>query len=159
MPSTVPAAVCRTFGGLALRLGATHTHDLADGPLATGDHGATGGAMADDVFVVTGAPSALAGAAEPVGTMGPAVIVGMPASGISGMFRPRRARREEQRILGSRMGTSVIARDIPRLMQRYQDGELELDGSILRRSTLDRVDEAMDGVRSGAALRNIIVVD
>jgi Zn-dependent alcohol dehydrogenase len=144
---------------LALRLGATHTHDLAAGPLSTAVNALTGGAMADYVFVVTGAPSALAGAAELVGTMGAVVIVGMPAAGISGTFDPGTLAGRNQRILGSKMGTSVIARDIPQLMQRYQDGELQLDGLISRRFTIDQIDEAMDEVRSGSALRNVIVFD
>jgi Zn-dependent alcohol dehydrogenase len=144
---------------LALRLGATHMHDLADGPIAAAVTEVTGGAMADYVFVVTGAPSALAGAGELVGTMGAVVIVGMPASGIAGSFDPGLLAGRNQRILGSKMGTTVIARDIPQLMQRYQDGELQLDGLISRRFTLDQIDVAMDEVRSGAALRNVIVFD
>ncbi len=57
------------------------------------------------------------------------------------------------------MGTSVIARDIPTLLQRYQDGELELDGLVSRTFPLERINEAMDEVRAGSALRNVIVFD
>jgi Zn-dependent alcohol dehydrogenase len=57
------------------------------------------------------------------------------------------------------MGTSIIARDIPTLVGRYQDGELELDGLVSRTFPLEGINEAMDEVRSGAALRNVIVFD
>lgn len=144
---------------LAARLGATHTHDLADGPIDDLVRSLTNDEMADYVFVATGAPSALATAGDIVGTMGAVVIVGMPATGVAGSFDPSTLAGNNQRILGSKMGTSVIARDIPDLMQRYHDGDLELDGLISRRFPLERINEAMDEVRSGAALRNVIVFD
>jgi S-(hydroxymethyl)glutathione dehydrogenase/alcohol dehydrogenase len=144
---------------LALRLGATHTHNLTDGPLDATVEAITGGAMADYVFVATGAPSALVGADALVGTMGAIVIVGMPATGVAGHFDPGTLAGRNQRILGSRMGTSVAARDIPALMQRYHDGELELDGLVSTTFPLERINDAMDEVRSGAALRNVIVFD
>ncbi len=42
---------------------------------------------------------------------------------------------------------------------RVHDGELELDRLVSTTFTLDQINEAMDGVRSGAALRNVIVFD
>ncbi len=144
---------------LAIHLGATHAHDLTDGPVDSLVHELTDGMLADYVFVATGAPSALAGATDLVGTMGAIVIVGMPATGVSGVFDPGSLAGQNQRILGSKMGTSVIARDIPALVQRYQDGGLELDGLVSHTFPLDEINEAMDEVRSGTALRNVIVFD
>lgn len=144
---------------LAIRLGATHVHNRAEDNLTSVVAEISDGAMADYVFVATGAPSALAGADELVGTMGAIVIVGMPAIGVTGQFDPSSLAGRNQRILGSRMGTSVIARDIPTLVQRYHDRELELDGLISKTFTLDEINAAMDEVRSGAALRNVILFD
>jgi S-(hydroxymethyl)glutathione dehydrogenase/alcohol dehydrogenase len=145
---------------LAIHLGATDAHELTTPKdLIDVVHELTDGMMADYVFVATGAPSALAGADALVGTMGAIVIVGMPASGISGSFDPGSLAGRNQRILGSKMGTTVIARDIPELVTRYQDGKLELDGLISRTFPLDQINEAMDGVRSGAALRNVVVFE
>lgn len=142
----------------AIHLGATAAHDT-DARLAADVHELTDGLMADYVFVSTGAPSALTTADALVGTMGAIVIVGMPAAGVSGRFDPGTLTGRNQRILGSKMGTSVIARDIPELASRYQAGELELDGLISRTFALGDINEAMDEVRSGAALRNVIVLD
>lgn len=144
---------------LAIHLGATHAAD----PLNDDVHALlvdlTDGSMADYVFLATGAPSALAGAGALVGTMGALVVVGMPAVGIAGQFDPGTLASRNQRILGSKMGTSVIARDIPALLAKYDEGELELDGLVSQTFPLERINEAMDGVRSGAALRNVIVFD
>lgn len=144
---------------LAIHLGATHAHNPKDGDLVPLVAELTESMMADYVFVATGAPSALAGADDLVGTMGAIVIVGMPATGVAGQFDPGALAARNQRILGSKMGTSVIARDIPSLLHRYHDGELELDGLVSRTFPLDQINEAMDEVRSGAALRNVIVFD
>ena len=145
---------------LAIHLGATHAHAPAPGSgLTELVAELTDGSMADYVFVATGAPTALAGADALVGTMGAIVIVGLPASGVVGAFDPGTLAGRNQRILGSKMGTSIIARDIPTLLNRYHAGELELDGLISRTFSLDDINEAMDEVRSGAALRNVVVFD
>ncbi len=141
----------------AFHLGATHAVDPQQVDLVEVVMELTGGLMADYVFVATGSPTALRSADSLVGTMGAIVIVGMPATGINGSFDPGALAGRNQRILGSKMGTSVIARDIPTLIARYHDGELELDGLVSRTFALDDINEALDEVRSGAALRNVIV--
>ena len=145
---------------LAIHLGATHAHAPTPGTgLADLVGELTDGSMADYVFVATGAPTALTGAEALVGTMGAIVIVGMPADGVVGAFDPGALASRNQRILGSKMGTSIIARDIPALVERYRTGELELDGLISHTFSLDDINAAMDEVRSGAALRNVVVFD
>ena len=144
---------------LAIHLGATHSVDPTSEDVTAVISELTGGRMADYVFIATGAPAALASAERLVGTMGAIVVVGMPATGVAGQFDPGALAARNQRILGSKMGTSVIARDIPSLVSRYHDGGLELDGLISHRFRLDQINEAMDEVRSGAALRNVIVFD
>jgi len=144
---------------LAIHLGATHAVDPMSDDITAAVDRLTNGKMADYVFVATGAPAALASADRLVGTMGAIVVVGMPATGVAGQFDPGALAARNQRILGSKMGASVIARDIPRLVARYHDGGLELDGLVSRRFALDDINEAMDEVRSGSALRNVIVFD
>lgn len=144
---------------LAIHLGATHAVDPTAGDVPAVVADLTEGRMADYVFIATGAPAALASASGLVGTMGAIVVVGMPATGVAGQFDPGSLAARNQRILGSKMGTSVIARDIPSLVSRYLDGTLELDGLVSRTFSLDDINEAMDEVRSGAALRNVIVFE
>jgi Zn-dependent alcohol dehydrogenase len=143
----------------AIHLGATHSADPASDDLGALVLELTDGMMADYVFVATGAPAALSSADALVGTMGAIVIVGMPATGVSGAFDPGALAGRNQRILGSKMGTSVIARDIPALVARYHDGELELDGLVSDTFPLASINQAIADVSAGAALRNVIVFE
>ena len=142
---------------LARRLGATHVAVPGTDDVAAVVGSVSDGLMADYVFVATGSPAALGSALPLVGSMGALVIVGMPPDGVTGTYDPGWLAGLNQRILGSKMGTSVIARDVPALVARYRAGELELDGLISRTFTLDQINEAMDEVRAGSALRNVIV--
>ncbi|MGI9602355.1 MAG: zinc-binding dehydrogenase [Acidimicrobiales bacterium] len=142
---------------LARRLGATHAlnPNTDDVPAEVAE--ITGGQMADDVIVAVGHGPVIESSYELVGTMGGLVIVGMPASGVSTRIDPGTVAARNQRILGSKMGTSAPHVDIPALAARYQQGELELDGLISKTFTLDHINAAFDEVRAGSALRNVIV--
>jgi len=144
---------------LARRLGATQVAVPGVDDVGAVVREGSEGLMADYVFVATGAPAALGGALALVGSMGALVVVGMPPEGVTGSYDPGWLAGLNQRILGSKMGTSVIARDIPALLARYRAGELELDGLVSRTFPLDQINEAMDEVRAGSALRNVIVFD
>jgi S-(hydroxymethyl)glutathione dehydrogenase/alcohol dehydrogenase len=144
---------------LALTLGATHTANPAGDDVAAVVREATGGLMADYVFVAAGSAAALDSGLPLVGSMGALVVVGMPPSGVTGSYDPGWLAGLNQRILGSKMGTSVISRDIPALLARYQAGELELDRLVSRTFPLEAINEAFAEVRAGSALRNVIVFD
>jgi Zn-dependent alcohol dehydrogenase len=144
---------------LARRLGATHVANPATDDVGELVAAATDGLLADYVFVAAGSKPALDSGLPLVSPMGALVVVGMPPSGVAGTYDPGWLAGLNQRILGSKMGTSVIDRDIPALLGKYHAGELELDGLISRTFTLDEINEAFDEVRSGAALRNVIVFD
>lgn len=141
----------------ARSLGATHVADPAGDDVAAIVAEATGGAMADYVFVAAGAKAAFDGAPALAAPMGAIVLVGMPATGVTTEIDPGTIAAMNQRILGSKMGSSVIADDIPALVTAYRAGRLELDRLVSSTVPLDRINEAMDEVRAGAALRNVIV--
>jgi S-(hydroxymethyl)glutathione dehydrogenase/alcohol dehydrogenase len=62
-----------------------------------------------------------------------------------------------QKILGSKMGETRVATDIPELVDLYRAGRLKLDELITARYPLERVNEAIAEVNAGKALRNVIV--
>ena len=62
-----------------------------------------------------------------------------------------------KRILGSKMGSSNIHQDIPKLIDMYRQGRLKLDELITGRYPLDEINEAIASVNRGEALRNVIV--
>ena len=88
------------------------------------------------------------------GTM---VVVGMPASGVMATYDPGDFVARGQQILGSKMGSSRVDVDIPKLVDLYQQGDLKLDQLISGRYPLEDINEAIAGVRNGSALRNVIV--
>jgi len=55
------------------------------------------------------------------------------------------------------MGHCDIREDIPALIGLYREGKLKLDELITARYPFDRINEAMDNVRAGVGLRNVIV--
>jgi Zn-dependent alcohol dehydrogenase len=85
------------------------------------------------------------------------VIVGIPASGVMASIDPGAIANEGQRILGSKMGSTRIALDVPNLVALYQDGRLKLDELISGRYPLEQINEAIASVSSGTTIRNVIV--
>lgn len=141
----------------ALRFGATHS----TGPDGTTDRlvEATGGHLADHVFITTAAPGAFAGATSMLNRMGALVLVGIPAEGVTVEIDPGVLAVANQRILGSKMGTARLCEDVPRLIGQYQAGLLDLDGMITSTHSLDDIDTAFDEARSGEVIRTVVVFD
>lgn len=143
----------------AKRFGATHGINPSDP-----DHHAqlmqlTGGRGVDYVFVSVGAKPAIDSASRYVTKNGTIVIVGMPPSGVMGEYDPGTLAAWNQRILGSKMGSAQVARDIPFLVTLYQEGRLKLDELVTGRFALDDINEAIASTKRGEALRNVIVFD
>lgn len=139
--------------------GATDLVNPTAGDLREQIKTATEGRMADHVLVTVGAKAAIDGAAELLAPNGSVVIVGMPESGVTTTIDPVTLAAANQRILGSKMGGSVIERDIPDLVKRYLDGSLHLDELITKTYTLDDINEAIEAVKRGDAVRNVIMFD
>ena len=142
----------------ALRLGASTAVAVGDDVGET-VRAVTKGEMADYVFVATAAVSAIETGFELLARMGTLVLVGMPPSGARVSLDPVTVASTGQRILGSKMGSALPARDIPALVTLYREGRLELDGLITARYALAEIEEALGATRSGDALRNVIITD
>jgi len=81
----------------------------------------------------------------------------MPASGVTTEFDPTAVASESQRVLGSKMGSTQLQVDVPRLVELYRQGRLKLDELISGRYPLEQINEAIASVKRGEALRNVIV--
>ena len=143
----------------AMRFGATHTVDGKDENAAREVRALTERRGADYVFVTVGARPAIEQALRMIGSAGTVVVVGIPEAGLMAEFEPARFATIGQRIIGSKMGSSSIRKDIPFLVSLYQQGRLKLDELITGRYPLDDINEAIASVKSGEALRNVIVFD
>jgi S-(hydroxymethyl)glutathione dehydrogenase/alcohol dehydrogenase len=65
----------------------------------------------------------------------------------------------ERRIQGSYMGSNRFPVDMPRLVDFYMNGKLNLDDLISRRIKLEDVNSAFDELKRGELARSVIVFD
>jgi S-(hydroxymethyl)glutathione dehydrogenase / alcohol dehydrogenase len=141
----------------ARQFGATHVVNPQRDDLGGQISAITNGRKADYVFVTVGAKSAIEQAFGLMRRGGATVIVGMPAAGVTTSFDPGWLAADGQRILGSKMGSARVQIDVPKLIDLYRQKRLMLDELISGRYQLDEINEAVDSVRRGEALRNVIV--
>ena len=141
----------------ARRFGATGAVDPgADVEAAVSE--VTRGEMADYVFVATSSVTAIEAGFGLLAPMGALVIVGMPPTGAVASLDAGTVAAFNQRVLGSKMGTTRPAEDIPMLATLYSEGRLELDGLITGRYPFEHINEAMASSRRGDALRNLVIM-
>ena len=143
----------------ALSFGATHAFDPRDGDTAGQIRQLTEGRGVDAVLVTVGAKAAIEGALDYLGKNGKVVVVGMPAVGVMAQYDPSQIASYNQKIMGSKMGETVIARDIPLLIEAWRAGALKLEELITGRYKLEQINEAIESVLEGKALRNVILFD
>ncbi len=119
----------------------------------------TRGRGADYVFVTVGSTRAMEQSYRMLAPGGAAVLVGMAHADARSSFNPLDLSDASRRILGSKMGQSDIRADIPRLIALYREGRLKLDELITHRYPFDAINTAMDNVRRGIGLRNVLTME
>ncbi|GGL51350.1 Zn-dependent alcohol dehydrogenase [Wenxinia marina] len=144
------------------KLAAAKEFGATDGVLATDGAPwdaakAAMGRGADAVFVTVGAARAYDEAPRYLAQGGRVVMVGMPAVGAVSHYEATDVAAASQSLVGSKMGDTVIRRDIPWLADLYLQGRLKLDELISRRWSLDEINEAIADTSGGGARRNVIV--
>ena len=115
------------------------------------------GRGADAVFVTVGVPAAYDSAPNYLAPGGKVVMVGMTHGDARASYDPATMAALGQGMAGSKMGDTVLARDIPWLADLYLQGRLKLDELISGRWSLDQINEAIADTRTGAAKRNVIL--
>ena len=96
-------------------------------------------------------------AIQMLGLGGAAVIVGLPPSGAKASFEPLVLAEADQRILGSNYGSVRPSIDIPALVDRYMDGDLDLESMVSARRPLSEARAALDELNAGIALRTLLI--
>jgi S-(hydroxymethyl)glutathione dehydrogenase/alcohol dehydrogenase len=142
---------------LALKLGATDAVDaLADGAAASIVEMTKGGV--DHAIEAVGRPASAQLAVSSLRRGGTATILGMmPLSekvGLSAMDLL-----SGKKLQGAIMGGNRFPVDIPRLVDFYLRGSLDLDSIIAERIPLERINEGFDTMRRGDSARSVIVFD
>jgi S-(hydroxymethyl)glutathione dehydrogenase/alcohol dehydrogenase len=111
----------------------------------------------DYAFEVIGLPEIVTAAFDATRMGGTAVMVGAPPLGAELKIDPQKLF-SDRRLLGCTGGGNIPARDIPRLMQFYLQGILNLDKLVSQRLPLERVNEAFDALRSGELARTVVEI-
>ncbi len=139
---------------LALRLGATHALDAAAEGLAKEVLTLTNGGVHYAIEAV-GRPATAELAWNILRRGGTATILGMIAPGNS-VSLPGPTFLTGKKIQGSLLGSTRFPIDMPRLVQMYLDGLLDLDTMVAERIRLEGVNEALDKLRTGDSVRSVI---
>ncbi len=137
--------------------GATHTINSSKVDAIKEVQKLTGGEGADFVFVTVGSTKAFEQGFEMSSPSGMTVLVGLAKFDVMAQYSPFQVTRYERIITGSFMGTTQLQTEIPKLVALYKAGILKLDELITHRFPLEKINEAIDEVVKGKALRNIIV--
>jgi Zn-dependent alcohol dehydrogenase len=145
---------------LARGFGASHTF-LSDsgGDWHNAAMAATGNRGFDFIFVAAGNVRAMEESAPLLARQGAMILVGMPPDGEAARIAATFIADGARRIIGSKMGSAVLRRDIPRLLRLHRDGQLELEKLISARYAPRQINDAIAAARAGGALRNVIVFD
>jgi S-(hydroxymethyl)glutathione dehydrogenase/alcohol dehydrogenase len=109
---------------------------------------------ADYVFVTVGSADALKQSFDMVQLRGTIVIVGVISEPVP--LLPNDFCYFEKALIGTRGGSINPGVDIPQLVELYKAGHIKLDEMITSRYPLKQVNEAIEAVEKGKALRNVI---
>jgi S-(hydroxymethyl)glutathione dehydrogenase/alcohol dehydrogenase len=63
----------------------------------------------------------------------------------------------EKTLKGCFLGSARIAVDIPRLADLYAKGRLQLEELVTRRLSLDDLPDALDRLRAGDGIRQVVI--
>jgi Zn-dependent alcohol dehydrogenase len=148
----------------ARRFGATHTinasqedavaavHALTPGPSETALHPPPFGdpvSGVDFAFDCIGVRQTMEQIVPAVrgGRGGTAVLVGLPTTDMT--LSPLPLMWGEKRFIGSRGGSGVPERDIPRFLAWHREGKLDLDSLVTARYRIDEISEATQALEAG----------
>lgn len=90
---------------------------------------------------------------------GRTVTVGLPGPEARASIPPLTITAEARTIIGSYLGSAVPSRDIPRFVEWWRAGRLPVERLITRRIRLHEINEAMDDLADGSAVRQVVVFD
>jgi alcohol dehydrogenase len=139
----------------ALELGCTAAMSPAEAEASARD----GGTRFAGVVEAAGHPAALATAWAITAPGGTTCTVGLPAPGSELSIDPLQVTVEARRLVGSYLGSAVPSHDIPVYESLWREGKLDAAGLISDRIRLTDINQAMDHLADGLALRQIITFD
>jgi S-(hydroxymethyl)glutathione dehydrogenase/alcohol dehydrogenase len=140
---------------MAKRVGATHVVNSANDDPVKAVRTLTRGAGVDHAFEAVGNAKLVRQAIESLAIRGTATIVGVLPPDATIEF-PWMAIRPECRVQTSRMGSNQFRTDIPRYLEFYRQGRLDLDFMVSRRGKLGDINEAFRAMKAGEVARTVL---
>ncbi|MEO7131704.1 MAG: alcohol dehydrogenase catalytic domain-containing protein [Dermatophilaceae bacterium] len=131
-------------------------HDLGADRMLTPAEVANQGVKADVVIEAVGSARAFDAAIAATATGGCTVTVGLPPPTARVEISPLALVAEGRTIIGSYLGSAVPSRDIPIFIDLWRQGRLPVEELISSTIALDQINEAMDQLADGLAIRQVI---
>jgi Zn-dependent alcohol dehydrogenase len=117
------------------------------------------GVKATLVIEAAGHPAALETAIALTAAGGRTITVGLPPPDARISVSQLGFVAEGRSLIGSYLGSAVPARDIPRFVEMWRSGRLPVEQLVSSTITLDDINEGMDRLADGAAVRQVIAFD
>ena len=117
------------------------------------------GAKAPVVIEAAGNARAFETAVQLTDIGGTTVTVGLPSPDARASVAPLGLTAEARTIVGSYLGSAVPQRDIPTYAQLWREGKLPVEALISSHIALEDINEAMDQLADGKAIRQVIIFD
>jgi len=111
------------------------------------------------VLEAVGHPAALETAIGLTAPGGRTVTVGLPPPAARITVSPLGFVAEGRSLIGSYLGSAVPSRDIPRFVELWRSGRLPVQSLVSSTIRLDDINEAMDHLAAGTAVRQLIRFD
>ncbi|MCW2652593.1 MAG: Zn-dependent alcohol dehydrogenase, class [Mycobacterium sp.] len=117
------------------------------------------GLKAAVVIEAAGHPVALQTSVDLTAPGGRTITVGLPGPDARITVSPLGFVAEGRSLIGSYLGSAVPARDIPRFVELWRSGRLPVESLVSSTIALEQINEALDRLADGAAVRQIIALD
>jgi alcohol dehydrogenase len=111
------------------------------------------------VIEAAGHPRAFETALAATAPGGRTVTVGLPAPQARAEISPLVLTAEARTVIGSYLGSSVPARDIPVYVDLWRQGRLPIERLVSRVVPLAAINEAMDTLAEGRVIRQLLAFD
>ena len=140
----------------AMKFGATHTVNASHQDAVTTVKEITGGLGVDYAFEVFGSAETVETAYSMARKGGDVVVVGIAPVGEKAGISAVSLVRDEKVLKGSYYGSARCHEDMPKMVDLYLSGRLNLDELITRRYDLDHINQAYDDLMGGGIGRGVI---
>lgn len=141
----------------AMKFGATHAVNASHQDAVARVKEITDGLGADYTFEVFGSAETVETAYAMARKGGTVVVVGIAPTGEQAAINPVSLVRDEKTLKGSYYGSARCHVDMPKMVDLYQSGRLNVDELITRRYDLDHINEAYEDLNQGGIGRGVIV--